>query len=73
MMRKGVPVMGAPFWLFDKVFRVLRVFRAFRVLRVFKVSKDSKDSIRRSYAKPVSCRMPMGWSLLNTRKFRQPK
>lgn len=67
MMRKGVPVMGAPFWLFDKVLRVLRV------LRVFKVSKDSKDSIRRSYAKPVSCRMPMGWSLLNTRKFRQPK
>ena len=70
MMRKGVPVMGAPFWLFDGVFRV---FRVLRVLRVFKVSKDSKDSIRRSYAKPVSCRMPMGWSLLNTRKFRQPK
>lgn len=66
MMRKGVPVMGAPFWLFDRVFRV---FRVLRVLKVFKDSKDPKDSIRRSYAKPVSCRMPMGWSLLNTRKF----
>ena len=39
-MRKGVPVMGAPFWLFDGVFRV---FRVFRVLRVSKDSKDSKD------------------------------